>query len=87
METEKFRLERDLWRISILQHYIELIKQLKEKVKNLKIVIRPHPSENINHWKEFLGNETNNILISNDYTSNEMINFCELVIHTVVILR
>tara|TARA_B110000971_G_scaffold28239_2_gene25296 strand:- start:6895 stop:8259 length:1365 start_codon:yes stop_codon:yes gene_type:complete len=82
VETEKFRLERDSWRISILQHYIELIKQLKEKVKNLKIVIRPHPSENINHWKEFLGNETNNILISNDYTSNEMINFCELVIHT-----
>ena len=37
----------------LINHFVEAIQYLAHKNKNYKIILRPHPSENIDTWKIF----------------------------------
>ena len=47
-------LKRESEQFKIISHFIEAIKKLAYKNKNFNIIIRPHPSENIEIWKILL---------------------------------
>ena len=39
------------YRKFVFKKYLKLIKKLHENFPNKKIILRPHPSENIKKWK------------------------------------
>jgi len=61
-------------------------KKFLKKYENLKkenlppLIIRPHPNENINIWKEELKNYKN-IFLENKYEISPWINSCEILLH------
>jgi len=56
-------------RFNAFQNYVKLIKELSIKLTvEEKIVIRPHPSENIGIWKKIFKNMSNIIFIKDEYT-------------------
>ncbi len=66
-----------------LQKFLILIKVLSDNIKDLDIVIRPHPSESTKTW-EILTKDIPNrkILIKKDKSLIEYINFSEILIHS-----
>ena len=65
---------------SILQHeFIEMIFFLLDKKPNLDIVIRPHPSENIEIYKVFFKNSK--VYISDSGPIDSWIRMCKVLIH------
>ena len=50
--------------------------------KNKFILIRPHPSEVKKSWEAILSKNLKNVGVIDDYTSSEVLNFAELMIHS-----
>lgn len=46
--------------------YVELIKKLVRDFKDYKIILRPHPSENISEWKRICSKISERVLVTNE---------------------
>ena len=46
--------------------YVELIKNLVRDFKDYKIILRPHPSENISEWKRICSKISERVLVTNE---------------------
>ena len=67
-----FMSKRFIHKKKLLEHFIQLIKSLSETFPNLKFIVRPHPSENVQFWQ----NETknyNNVHVNNSGNVNTWI--------------
>ena len=58
----------------------DLIKYLPNELKNYKFILRPHPMEKIDTWKELLG-KSNNVEISNNNDINYDLIRSKVIIH------
>lgn len=58
---------------------IDLIDFLKHKLNKYKIIVRPHPSEDINHWKALEDN--NKVFVEYKYSVSPWIYRCNAMIH------
>lgn len=66
-----------------LQKFLILIKFLSDNLKDLDIVLRPHPTESIQTWKILTKDISHSkILIKKDKSLIEYINFSEALIHS-----
>ena len=81
-ETEDFRFGRDIWKTTILKEYLNLIKDLSLSIKDINFIIRPHPSEIKLLWQAILDENLKNVFVLDDYSSSEVINFAEFMIHS-----
>ena len=59
--------------------FLELIDYLKQKFKKYKIVVRPHPSEDLNNWKRIEDNKK--IFVEYKYSVSPWIYLCKSMIH------
>ena len=82
IESQNFRFGRDVWKTSILKEYLDLIQTLSNSFKDYNIIVRPHPSEMKKGWKSIIKNNQKNVFILDDYTSSEVLNFAEFMIHS-----
>ncbi len=82
VENESFRFGRDIWKTLILKEYLDCIEKLSLSFKNKFILIRPHPSEVKKSWEAILSKNLKNVGVIDDYTSSEVLNFAELMIHS-----
>ncbi len=82
VENESFRFGRDIWKTLILREYLDFIEKLSLSFKNKFILIRPHPSEVKKSWEAILNKNLKNVGVMNDYSSSEVLNFAELMIHS-----
>ena len=67
--------------LALFKNYLTMIDFISKNNPHLNFVIRPHPAENINDWKKFTKNMSNNIHISNDYDVTPWIFSSKFVIH------
>lgn len=65
----------------LFKHYKIMIKKLSQSLNEDIIVIRPHPSENINCWIEYC-KELPNVVIRNDESIGYWLHQSYVVIHT-----
>ena len=65
---------------TLFMEFISLINTLVEVFPKVKFVVRPHPSESVNSWKNYLLKK-NNLLISNKYNHSDWIENASLIIH------
>lgn len=63
----------------VLPYYKDLVLEIAKNLPNEKIIMRPHPSENIEMWKE-LTKEYKNIEVNNEDTIVEWITKSKLLI-------
>ncbi len=64
----------------LFDHFINMSKSLAEKFLNRQVIIRPHPSENIDTWINYM--ESNqNVKISSFGTAEEVASGSSLVLH------
>jgi len=63
-----------------LNHFLEAIKFLSNKFKNYSIIVRPHPSENIEIYKN-LSNHYSNVFIENKYSIHSWILNAKCIVH------
>ena len=59
--------------------FLELIDFLKHNLNKQKIIVRPHPAENLNHWKRIEDN--NKIFVEYKYAVSPWIYRCKAMIH------
>jgi surface carbohydrate biosynthesis protein len=64
----------------LYEHFIEMIKELSPKYPNLNIVIRPHPGENCDSYREELSN-CKNVFVAHEGSVVKWILASKLVIH------
>ena len=67
--------------LALFKNYLTMIDFISKKNPHLNFVVRPHPAENINDWKKFTKNMSENIYISNDYDVTPWIFSSKFVIH------
>ena len=61
---------------------VEMLKNIGKKYKDINIVIRPHPNENINDWKKILKELNNNFFLElSDIDITALIKGSECMIH------
>lgn len=60
--------------------YIDLINLFSREYKDYDIIIRPHPSEDVNYYKNHFKN-TDNVFVDKKYSISSWINHADLVIH------
>jgi len=65
----------------LLSHYISLVNFLSLNLPNEIIILRPHPSENIEFWKSKFKNH-NNIIIRKDESIGFWLHQSKLLIHS-----
>lgn len=65
----------------LLSHYLSLVNFLSLNLPNEIIILRPHPSENIEFWKSKFKNH-NNIFIRKDESIGFWLHQSKLLIHT-----
>lgn len=68
------------YQIKLAAKFVKVLRKISKKFKNLKIVIRPHPSESIKAWKSIIGDHKN-IFVINDGSIGKWIRKAKLVIH------
>ncbi len=61
-------------------HFKEIIPKLADKFNQFNIVVRPHPEENINFWKNFL-KKYKNVSVNNQETTSKQLLECDYFIH------
>ena len=66
---------------NLFKEYVNLLKKLSQEFKNYHFMIRPHPTENIDTWKNIFKNYKN-IEVKQENTVNYWIEKSMLVIHT-----
>jgi surface carbohydrate biosynthesis protein len=72
--TENYKYQNDLF-----HHFIEGIKEIATKIDQ-NILIRPHPSENLNFWTEEF-KDFENVSIEYKFSANPWIIEAEMLIH------
>lgn len=81
--NEKIRdilLKKIDWNLQLLEDYVSAVKEISKTFKELKIVLRPHPSEKIDTYiNAFQG--LNNVYISKEGNVVEWIRGARLIIH------
>ena len=68
------------YKIRLAAKFVKAFRKISKKFKNLKIVIRPHPTESIKAWKSIIGDHKN-IYVINDGSIGKWIRKAKLVIH------
>jgi|TARA_B110000444_G_C18844314_1_gene600936 surface carbohydrate biosynthesis protein len=68
------------YQIRLAAKFVKATRKISQKFKNLKIVIRPHPSESVEAWKSIIGNHKN-IFVIKDGSIGKWIRKAKLVIH------
>ena len=65
----------------LMKEYVNLIKRLALVFPEYKIILRPHPSENIQNWKDIVLN-CKNVIVTNEKSIGYWIHQADVVIHT-----
>ena len=68
------------YQIRLAAKFVKVLRKISKQFKNLKIVIRPHPTESIKAWKSIIGDHKN-IYVINDGSIGKWIRKAKLVIH------
>lgn len=68
------------YQIKLAAKFVKAIRQISKQFKNLKIVVRPHPTESVSAWKTILG-QYNNIYVIQDGSIGKWIRKAKLVLH------
>ena len=68
------------YQIRLAAKFVKVLRKISKQFKNLKIVIRPHPTESIKAWKSIIGNHKN-IYVINDGSIGKWIRKAKLVMH------
>mgnify|MGYP006426393533 FL=1 len=68
------------YQIRLAAKFVKVLRKISKKFKNLKIVIRPHPTESVKAWKSIIGDHKN-IYVINDGSIGKWIRKAKLVIH------
>jgi surface carbohydrate biosynthesis protein len=81
-KKDQKRLEFNMkYRKFVFKKYLDLLKELSQQFKDKKIILRPHPSENIRKWKVYTKNIKNvKIVFKHDVSC--WIKSCEHFIHS-----
>jgi surface carbohydrate biosynthesis protein len=74
-------LRRESEQFKIISYFIEAIKKLAYKNKNFNIIVRPHPSENIEIWKILL-NKFPNVYVNRDDAASLWIKNAFAILHS-----
>ncbi|MGE3591196.1 MAG: surface carbohydrate biosynthesis protein [Arcobacter sp.] len=77
----KLKMDQVSYKKSLMECYINLINSISGKYKDCKIILRPHPVENIDKWKE-LTNNLENVTVTNEKPIGYWIHQSDVVIHT-----
>ena len=64
--NDSFISKRFTHKQALFNHFKQLIPLLAEAFPNINFVLRPHPSENLEHWKQHLQARNNIIVANND---------------------
>ncbi len=80
-EELNLRLEQIKYKNKLMSSYITLIQNLSKKNIDFRIILRPHPAENIDKWKE-LTNNLENVIVTNEKPIGYWIHQSDVVIHT-----
>lgn len=76
------RLESMYWyntSFKVMGFFLEMLTKMLSDFPELKFVLRPHPTESIEFYKEFFKN-FKNLKITKDFSAPEWINSCKLLI-------
>ena len=68
------------FQIRLAAKFVKVFRKISKKFNNLKIVIRPHPTESTKAWKSIIGDDKN-IHVINDGAIGKWIRKANLVIH------
>ena len=79
-EYEKYFYEYHSYKFETLTKFIVAINHLTSKFDEYNFVVRPHPDESIESWKNYLYPK-NNLIITKDYSHSEWIENSEIIIH------
>ena len=80
-EDKKYYLERFEYQKKILSSFVKIAKKLSVSLMDRKIIVRPHPSENINEWKRLLVNHSNIMVVYNENVAPWIL-ASDMVIHS-----
>lgn len=80
-EDEKFYLERSSYFEALFNYYADLIRKLSKNYPDIRVVVRPHPSEDYSAWSEVL-RELSNVSVVGDGNITPWILGASAVIHT-----
>ncbi|WP_066161429.1 surface carbohydrate biosynthesis protein [Aliarcobacter skirrowii] len=76
-----FRYEQIEYKKALMESYISLLHEISHKFKEYQIVVRPHPVENIDKWRD-LTNNLENVIVTNKKPIGYWIHQSDVVIHT-----
>lgn len=68
------------YQIKHAARFVKAIRKISQKFKNLKIVVRPHPTESADAWKSIIG-EHKNIFVIQEGSIGKWIRKAKLVLH------
>ncbi len=82
---DKKEYEKDFYQlmslnIRLLFEFVSAINYLTDRFPNFNFIIRPHPSESVDSWKNFF-KKKKNLEITKKYTHSDWIENCEIVLH------
>ncbi len=69
-----------LYSAELLEYFKDLIPKLAKEFPNVQFILRPHPSENHDYWKEYL-KDFDNVHVIFEGTAVEAIKAANLLIH------
>ena len=76
-----FRLEQIEYKKKLFRKYTNLIKEISHDFSDFKIIVRPHPNENISTWITAT-KEINNVEVTNKKPIGYWLQKASIVIHT-----
>ena len=77
----EFRLDQIVYKEKLMKVYIDLIKKISKEFPDNKIILRPHPNEDVNQWF-ILTRGINNIKVTNKKSIGHWLQNSEIIIHT-----
>jgi surface carbohydrate biosynthesis protein len=77
----KLKQDQVLYKKKLMKSYIDLIQELSKKFMNYEIVLRPHPSENLQTWLDITEN-FKNVIVTHEKPIGYWIHQSDIVIHT-----
>lgn len=83
LSTEENKYYDDMveYKTALLEYYRQLVYTIAVKFQEESIVIRPHPTENIDYWKQATC-MLPNVLVTNEYPIGYWLNQAKVVLHT-----
>lgn len=80
LKNEEEWMDGFLYECKLIKEFIAMIHVLSRGFPDITIVIRPHPIEELNAWKELLG-ELPNVFVFREGSINRWVNNAKMVIH------